>query len=60
MGYMIMVESPIPGALGDYTIEEYDGVIYPVREMCEREIDRAVRCGYLVKRNDAIIKEVEE
>lgn len=60
MGYMIMVELPIPGAPGEYTLEEYDGVIYPVREMCDCEIDRGVRSGYLVKRNDAIITEVEE
>lgn len=58
MGYMIMVELPIPGEPGKYTLEEYDGVVYPVREMCDREIDRGVRSGYLVKRTDAIIKEV--
>lgn len=59
MAYMIMIELPIPGALAEYTLEEYDGVVYPVKEMCEREIDRAVRSGYLVNRSDAIIKEVE-
>lgn len=60
MAYMIMVELPIPGTPGEYTLEEYDGVSYPVKEICEREIDRAVRCGHLVKRTDAIIKEVED
>ena len=62
MAYKIIVEVPLPTHRMDdeYTLEEYDGVIYASKEAAERAIRKAVRLHYIKRSSYAHIEEVED
>lgn len=61
MAYKIWVEVPLPTHRMDdeYTLEEYDGVIYPSKEAAEKVVKKAVRLHHIKQSICAHIEEVE-